>query len=116
PKGELLAEHNSRGRNQTARIIHRAARAGTYRIIATSQDGWRTGPFSMSVRVFYSPGGALPKGLPPWFKELDKDRDGQVSLSEWRRGGKKMADFREFDLNGDGFITPEEVLRALRIR
>jgi hypothetical protein len=58
----------------------------------------------------------LPKGLPPWFKELDKDGDGQVSLHEWRRGGKEPAEFRKYDLNGDGFITPEEVLRALRIR
>jgi Ca2+-binding EF-hand superfamily protein len=116
PRGELLAEHNSRGMGRTSRIVHRAATTGTYRIIATSQDGWRTGPFSMSVRVLYSPGGASPKGLPPWFKELDTDRDGQVSLSEWRRGGKGLAEFRKYDLNDDGFITPEEVLRALRIR
>jgi Ca2+-binding EF-hand superfamily protein len=56
----------------------------------------------------------LPKGLPSWFKEIDKDHDGQVSLPEWLLSGKKLDDFRHFDLNGDGFITPEEVLRVLK--
>src|SRR5262249_29699963 len=53
------------------------------------------------------------KDLPAWFKALDTNKDGQVSLTEWRKGGRKRADFRKHDLNGDGFITIDEVLRTV---
>jgi len=55
--------------------------------------------------------GKLPPGLPPWFQQLDTDRDGQVSLWEWRKAGKSLEEFFEWDLNEDGFITAEEVLK-----
>jgi hypothetical protein len=56
--------------------------------------------------------GHLPKeGLPSWFRDLDKDEDGQVALYEWRKGGKPLDDFGEWDANDDGFITPEEALK-----
>jgi hypothetical protein len=54
--------------------------------------------------------GKLPKEL-KWFSDLDLDRDGQVALWEWRKGGKDMDDFAAHDRNDDGFITPEEALR-----
>lgn len=56
----------------------------------------------------------LPKGLPAWFKLLDADGDGQIGLYEWRAAGKSFAEFAEYDLNDDGFIEPEEVLRVMR--
>jgi hypothetical protein len=57
--------------------------------------------------------GKLPTGLPEWFSELDYDKDGQVALWEWRKGGKSVEDFGGiWDLNDDGFITPEEALRS----
>jgi hypothetical protein len=55
--------------------------------------------------------GKLPKGLPPWFEQLDTDRDGQVGLYEWKAGGRSIQDFLAMDLNGDGFVTVEEALR-----
>jgi Ca2+-binding EF-hand superfamily protein len=58
--------------------------------------------------------GKLPKELPKWFKELDADRDGQVSFHEWRKGGKDLEEFKEWDRNDDGFITAEEVLSKVR--
>ncbi len=59
--------------------------------------------------------GKLPvKELPAWFMELDTDKDGQVALYEWRKGGKDIEDFREWDRNNDGFITPEEALYKQR--
>src|SRR5262249_22832602 len=58
--------------------------------------------------------GSLPKGLPAWFKQLDKDRDGQVSLQEWLDGGKEPDEFPLYDLNDDGFITADELLRIVK--
>ena len=54
--------------------------------------------------------GKLPKELPAWFKEMDMDKDGQVGLYEWRKAGKDIDEFAEWDRNNDGFITPEEAL------
>jgi Ca2+-binding EF-hand superfamily protein len=112
PGGEMVAQHNSGGNGRTARIVHRAGKAGAYRIIATSLGGFRVGPFSLTIRAL-SGIGALPRGLPPWFEELDKDRDGQISIREWRAAGKSEDEFQIHDLNGDGFITAAEVLRAM---
>jgi len=55
-------------------------------------------------------GGKLPAGVPTWFTELDKDKDGQVSLFEWKTGGKDIEEFVKMDRNDDGFLTIEEVL------
>lgn len=44
--------------------------------------------------------------LPAWFKERDKNGDGQISLSEWPPG--ELAKFHQLDKNADGFITPDE--------
>ena len=49
--------------------------------------------------------------LPEWFRELDADDDGRVSIFEWPEGVWALEDFLKEDLNGDGFITREEVLR-----
>jgi len=39
----------------------------------------------------------------------DTDRDGQVGLYEWRKfAGRSLPEFKQLDLNGDGFVTPRE--------
>lgn len=58
--------------------------------------------------------GKLPKELPKWFLELDKDEDGQVSLNEWHKASKELAEFRDWDRNDDGLATAEEVLHKMR--
>jgi Ca2+-binding EF-hand superfamily protein len=55
--------------------------------------------------------GHLPKELPPWFEQMDSDKDGQVGLYEWKKAGGDLHLFAEMDRNGDGFLTVEEVLR-----
>lgn len=61
-------------------------------------------------RVVYR-AGKLPKELPPWFAQYDKDGDGQIGLWEWRAAGQPLDRFLAMDRNGDGFLTVEEVLR-----
>jgi Ca2+-binding EF-hand superfamily protein len=59
--------------------------------------------------------GKLPKGLPPWFEKFDTDKDGQVSLYEWRMAKESLDKFKQYDRNDDGFITVEEVLYVERL-
>ena len=59
--------------------------------------------------------GKLPANMPAWFKQLDTDGDGQVALYEWRAGGKSLDEFKTWDMNDDGFITPEEALKGLEV-
>ncbi len=61
--------------------------------------------------VVFRAGGKMPAGLPGWFKELDIDGDAQIALWEWRKGGKSVDEFGSWDLNDDGFITPDEAVR-----
>lgn len=84
---------------------------------------WETGtedplPPATPAPATASPGpiryGKLPDGLPSWFVDLDTDRDGQISLYEWKSAGYSLADFQVMDLNGDGLLPPEEYLRYLR--
>jgi Ca2+-binding EF-hand superfamily protein len=58
--------------------------------------------------------GKLPKELPAWFKQIDTDGDGQISLLEWRSAGKSMDEFQKYDRNGDGFITIAEVMYVVQ--
>lgn len=62
--------------------------------------------------------GAKGKGgpaLPTWFAALDADGDNQVSLFEWRKGGKPVTAFNEMDLNGDGLLTRDEYARFAKM-
>jgi hypothetical protein len=54
----------------------------------------------------------LPKNIPAWFKEYDGDGDGQVGLYEWLAKKDDIREFEKYDLNGDGFITVEELVRS----
>jgi EF hand len=55
----------------------------------------------------------LPPGLPAWFTQLDTDKDGQIGLYEWRMAGGDLDEFSKLDLNDDGFLEPNEILRLL---
>ena len=48
--------------------------------------------------------------LPEKFKDRDKNDDGQIGLYEWERSA--IAAFQALDRNGDGFLTPRELVSA----
>src|SRR5262249_2444570 len=52
------------------------------------------------------------KNAPPWFQAYDTNGDGQISLSEWKDKKHSVEDFKKADLDRDGFITVEELIRA----
>ncbi len=79
------------------------ARRGAARPPAVTEEG---------RPVVYS-AGHLPRDLPGWFRERDRNGDAQVSLFEWRQGGQSPNDFKRYDSDDDGFITAEELLRAI---
>lgn len=49
-----------------------------------------------------------PAEFSTWLAKLDADHDGQISLQEWRAGGRPLQLFQEMDRNQDGFLTAEE--------
>lgn len=51
------------------------------------------------------------RDLPEKYRTLDKNGDRQIGMYEWDRGN--LAEFRKFDLNDDGFLTPPELTFAL---
>lgn len=53
------------------------------------------------------------RDLPEKYRSLDKNEDRQLGMYEWDRGN--LAEFRKFDLNGDGFLTPPELTFALAL-
>ena len=52
--------------------------------------------------------------LPDEYRSKDTDKDGQIGMYEWSR--TDYATFRKLDLNGDGFLTPQELSRGGRSR
>ncbi len=53
------------------------------------------------------------RDLPEKYRPLDKNEDRQLGMYEWDRAN--LAEFRKFDLNGDGFLTPPELTFALTL-
>lgn len=74
---------------------------------STNGNGRRSYRFRTSVE-------RLPGGLPPWFKDFDRNEDGQIAMAEysqyWTDADARR--FERYDLNGDGVITPRECLNG----
>ena len=54
----------------------------------------------------------VTKDLPGDYREKDKNGDGQIGLYEWDR--KAFAQFYALDRNGDGLLTPDELIAATK--
>jgi hypothetical protein len=53
--------------------------------------------------------------LPEEFRRLDTDHDGQIGLYEWKAAGLPVAKFLEKDLDGNGFLTPDELMPPVQV-
>jgi len=91
---------------------HLAAQAGGSSS-SSSSSGSAT-PVSTKRFIQRSAWDRLPSGLPSWFKEKDRDRDGQILMAEFtdKWTEEKLREFQKYDLNRDGIITPSECLKA----
>lgn len=63
---------------------------------------------------FTVPGSRLPSGLPDWFLSRDRDGDAQLTLAEYapEPTDSALREFARHDANGDGLLTPREVVRG----
>jgi Ca2+-binding EF-hand superfamily protein len=73
-------------------------------------------PFDEEVRPPTYRSGNAPREVAPLLFQVDRDRDGQIGLYEWRVQGRDIDDFVRMDRNNDGFLTIEEILRYEQLR
>lgn len=67
---------------------------------------------SKSSKKTAKPKERVTKELPADYREKDKNGDGQIGLYEWDR--KAFAQFYALDRNGDGLLTPDELIAATK--
>jgi subtilisin-like proprotein convertase family protein len=62
-------------------------------------------------------GNDMSELLPTWFFERDLNDDGQIEMAEFtdQWDADKAAEFAMYDSNGDGIITPDEILTSKQI-
>jgi len=113
--------------NWTSRSSSSSGSSGSFSRPSGSGSGWSghsrssssSGKSGQPGRVrFLTPLERLPKGLPDWFVQKDADGDGQISMAEFAAEwtDAKAAEFQKYDLNNDGIMTPEECLRAEKMK
>ncbi len=80
-----------------------------------SDDGEQQDP-NEGRRSYLTQAPKLPEGLPGWFESRDADGDQQIQMSEYASDwtDELVAEFSGFDANGDGVVTPQECLFAVR--
>ena len=93
----------------------------SYRRHPAGERSWRYGDYNpltddatgkRRYRRFRTARERLPAGLPDWFVDRDQDQDGQVKMFEFADvwTDQKLVEFSDLDANGDGVITPREML------
>ncbi len=56
----------------------------------------------------------LPEGIPQWYRDGDRNKDGQIAMSEYsgQWNAKTLAEYYVYDKNRDGLVTVQEVMEA----
>ena len=75
-----------------------------------------TGDPSKATAMFHVPGQSQPTGLPGWFRQQDRNGDGQLSLAEYAPTSSQeaVAAFERLDSNRDGLLTPRECVQPAK--
>ena len=74
-------------------------------------------PPAQKLSRFHTGIESRPQGLPQWFIDKDRNGDGQITMAQYATNWTPalVAEFNKYDLNHDGIITAEEVLKVLGI-
>lgn len=112
PPGEMRPPGGDSDRRETSRPdepadgdIRREDRKREDRDSSSRGSSSKDSPSSKNAK---KPKPRVTKDLPDEYRERDKNNDGQVALHEWERSA--FAKFHELDRNGDGLLTPSELL------
>ncbi|QDU36904.1 hypothetical protein Mal4_12050 [Maioricimonas rarisocia] len=74
---------------------------------SSSSDSRRTSAPQEKTRPARKPREPVTLALPEIWGQHDIDQDGQLGLYEWPRA--RRSELLQYDLNGDGFLTPREL-------
>jgi Ca2+-binding EF-hand superfamily protein len=90
--------------------------SGFGRLSSSGGSGSSYGGAGRKSFRFLSATERLPKDLPDWFARKDANEDGQVTMAEFASSWSDsvVQDFSQWDLDGDGIITPAEILRKAK--
>ena len=79
-----------------------------------SADATTASKKKLPTRRFTVSRSRMPAGLPSWFRSLDRNGDGQLTLAEFSPEGEPadVAEYGRYDLNHDGLLTADEYVQS----